>query len=29
MTDETVQLEYICPLVKHSWSKWSCEKYNT
>jgi len=28
MTDKTILLEYIWPLVKHSWLKWSCDKYN-
>jgi len=27
--DETILLEHIWPLVKHSWLKWSCDKYNT
>jgi len=27
--DETILLEYIQPLVKHSWVKRSCDKYNT
>jgi len=27
--DETILLEYIWPLVKHSWLKWSHDKHNT
>jgi len=27
--DETILLEYIWPLVKHSWLKWSRDKCNT
>jgi len=27
-TDETILLEYIWPLIKHSWLKWSHDKYN-
>jgi len=29
MVDETILLDYIWLLVKHSLLKWSCDMYNT